>query len=174
MVNGVRGASLDDMRLGGLYTVDHTQVNKKKHIFTIKTGIKEAIVVKTFKDMVSVNVESASAANFGTVTGLMGNLEGVLLARDGVTVMDDHDLFGQEWQVQEGEGELFESPSLYKEKCVAPSTIKQSRRLGEATVSEEAATVACAHIESEQKRDMCVFDVMAMADLQVADVHGAY
>ena len=39
---------------------------------------------------------------FTNSTGLMGSFEtGELLARDGVTVISDHNQMGQEWQVKE-------------------------------------------------------------------------
>jgi hypothetical protein len=172
-VNGVESAELNNFKLGGLYTVGYEVVNKKNSVFTIKTGQYEAIIVKTYKDLVSVNVVNAGPENFESAVGMMGDFDGRFVARDGVTIIEDHDAFGQEWQVREHEGQLFQTPSAFG-KCVPPSSIKQVRRLGEATVSEDAAALACAHYEDEQKRDMCIFDVVAMADLGVADVHGAF
>lgn len=177
MVNGVRDASLDDVKLGGVYAIEHEEQSEKAHRFTIKTGQEEALIVKTHNDMVNFRVENGGPENFETATGMMGSYSnGSLLARDGATVMKKNQLdrFGQEWQVQADEGELFQLPSPYKH-CVLPSNIQQSRRrLGEASVSKEAATIACARFKENRKRDMCVLDVIAMADLEAADVHGAY
>lgn len=173
-LNGVEGAEMPATMEG--FSVTHEQVNKKKHVFKIAMdGSEEAIVVTTFKDLVSVAVENASLANFGSSVGLMGNYgSGSLLARDGSTVMEDHSLFGQEWQVLESERQLFSSPSPYLgQACVPAASTSKGRRLGE-TIAMDAAEKACAHYEESEKRDMCIFDVMAMGDLEVAEVHGAF
>lgn len=174
-LNGVHNAAMP-FTLGSKYTVHHQTVDEKKHIFSIQNGEKEIIVVKTFKDMVSVNVANTNPEDFAHVGGLLGSREGLMLARDGATIIENHDLFGQEWQVKPEDGELFETPSPNKDHCVPPSIpTQQTRRLGEATISEEAATKACANHKDAMKRDMCIFDVMAMGDLEVAEeIHGAF
>ena len=176
MFNAVSDAEMP-LTLGNKYTVHHKVVNEKQHVFSIKDGASDAVVVKTFKDMVSVHVFNPNAKDFEHVGGLLGNKDGLMLARDGATIMDNHDLFGQEWQVQpEHDGELFVTPSPHKDQCVPPSAIEQTqRRLGETTVTEDAAAKACSHFKEFLQRDMCIFDVMAMNDLEVAGgAHGAY
>jgi hypothetical protein len=159
------------------FAVTHIQENKKqsKFVITLDETTKEAIVVNTFKDMVSVNVANATKTNFAVSGGLMGNyMDGSLLGRDGVTIIEDHNLFGKEWQVLDSEVQLFQSTSSHQKlaSCDPPTNIKGRRRLGE-TIAMEAAEKACAHFGGN-KKDMCVFDVMAMDDLEVAHAHGAF
>lgn len=179
-MNGVGGADLEFM--GDDFFVTHTADGKKKHRFVIQTNeeAQEAIVVKTFKDMVSVTVENATEANFGSSVGMMGSFkDGSLVGRDGATVIQKEvgivNAFGKGWQVLESEPLLFIVPTDKSfGTCAAPSATDTSRRrLGEG-VSMEDAERACAHHEDSQKRDMCVFDVVAMGDLEIAGVHGAY
>lgn len=47
-----------------------------------------------------------------------------------------------------------------------PGPAKESRRLGEA-LAEEAAATACDHYDGNEK-DMCIYDVMASGDLELA------
>ena len=175
LINGVRNAAMP-FTMSGKYTAHHEVASEKKHVFSIKNQEKEVISVKTFKDMVSVNIVNTNPEDFAHVGGMLGSRGGLLLARDGATILDNYDLFGQEWQVKADEEELFETPSLHKDHCAPPSiATKQTRRLGEATVSEEAAAKACAYKNDPMKHDMCIFDVMAMNDLEVAEeVHGAF
>ena len=148
VINGVNGAEMP-FTMGGKYSVTHEYDSQKKHTFKIQTGPKEAIIVTTHKDMVNIKIANATYANFATSTGMMGSFEnGSLLARDGVTIMDNHDIFGQEWQVTEADGQLFQTASPYK-VCVPPHSIEQGRRLEENPISEEAAAMACAHLEDE-------------------------
>ncbi|CAB9510312.1 expressed unknown protein [Seminavis robusta] len=161
--------------MAGQFLVFHEEKSFKEHVFTIKTGETEAIKVTTFKDMVSVTVENATDANFGSSVGLIGKLDGTLVGRDGSTVfqVEDHDLFGQEWQVLPSEPQLFQTPSQFTGKTCVPPVATKGRRLEE-TISMEAAKIACAHHKDEEMKDMCIFDVIAMGDLEVANVHGAF
>ena len=160
------------------FPVTYQQEDEKTHVFTITLNAAkdEAIVIKSFKDMVSVSLKHASADIFESSVGLLGRYDdGSLVARDGITVMEDVNLFGQEWQVQADEPRLFQVPSPFVGKtCLPPAAKTSRRRLGEANVSTEAAELACAHHYDSNVRDMCVFDVIAMADLDVAGVHGTF
>ena len=156
--------------IGG-YQLYHTQVDSKKHTFDIVLGSKENITVTTFKDLVSVSLAGGAVGKkyFRNTKGLMGSSDGTMLARDGHTIIDDANAFGQEWQVLPEEPMLFatarepQSP----QKCVMPSASAASqRRLGE-TTAKKAAEAACAHL-SGRSFDNCVFDVMAFNDLEVA------
>ena len=71
------------------------------------------------------------------------------------------------------EPQLFQSPSSVDFGSCVPPKAQESRRLGVATIGQEAAEMACADVDSESY-DMCVFDVIAMADLDAADIHGAF
>lgn len=179
-VNGVEDAELPFDMGDGKYPLTADHINKKKSVFEIKISEKEFIKVHVHKDMVNVEVSSSQAtkANFGTSVGMMGRYpDGALLARDGTTIIDDHDLFGQEWQVDKTEnGDLFQSPSPYTNQCLPPNLVEQDRRrLGQQTISEDAAAAVCEKYASDEtKKQMCVFDVIAMDDLEAADVHGVY
>lgn len=165
--------------MGGRFPVTYTQLNKKMHRFEIHLDDlkKEKVVVFTHKDIVAVTVENASRDNFDSSYGMMGRfVDGALVSRDGNTLMsDDLNAFGQEWQVLPSEPQLFQAPSPFLGQACVPSTLKKTgRRLGEASIQKEAAEMACAQYDDETKKDMCIFDVIAMEDLDVADVHGAY
>ena len=174
--NGVADAKLP--ALFGGYPISH-ESKMKKHIFkiTLEEATQETIVVSVYKDMVAVSVENASNARFAESVGMMGSYrEGSMLARDGATIMEDHSVFGQEWQVLPSEPQLFQTASRYMNQGCAPPTVgtAEQRRLGEAGVEQKAAEEACAHHGEGQLKDMCVFDVMAMGDLEVASVHGTF
>ena len=173
-LNGVESAKLPSV-VGEKYTLAQVEANKKHHkyVITLDESTGEAIVIRTFKDLVSVTVENATHANFGGSHGMMGGFDyyGELLGRDGATIMEDASLFGQEWQVTPSDPQLFQSASNSTGVCAPPLVTEESRRLGEG-VEKEAAELACAHLD-EKMRDMCVFDVIAMSDLEVADA-GAF
>ena len=129
-LNAVDDAAIDGTKLGGAYSLSHQHESDKKHKFIISLGKDEAIVIKTHKDMLSVGIDNAGSVNFKSASGLMGSYEGLLLARDGVTIMDNHDLFGQEWQVMpEVDGEIFQTPSPNKGVCMPPQEAIQGRRI---------------------------------------------
>jgi hypothetical protein len=134
---------------------------------------KQTVVIKTWRDLVSVSIEHGKEADFGDAVGLMGDFRtGHLLARDG-TVMTDINTFGQEWQVREDEMKLFQTLQMpqHPQECALPpvKTEQQRRRLGEG-LSEEIAKAACKHVDPADF-DFCVYDVMATNDLDAA---GAY
>ena len=56
-------------------------------------------------------------------------------------------------------------------KCTMPGPTKESRRLGE-SIAEEAAAEACGHYDGAEM-DMCIYDVMASGDLELAQA-GAF
>lgn len=175
-LNGVEGAYLPQ-KMDDQYLVTHTLVNKKRHEFTIELSKNETIVVSTFKDMVNIRIDNASVEHFGHSKGLMGSYpDGNLVGRDGTAIFSDHDAFGKEWQVLESESGLFQDKTRspqHPQTCYMPSPpTKQGRRLGEGT-AVEAAEKACEHWNEETK-DMCIFDVLATGDLEVATTHGAF
>jgi len=152
--------------------------SKKTHIFTIDashvTGDADSkIKIQTFKDWVSIHLDFPQKDDFGDSVGMLGSFpEGVRFARDGVTVMEDDNEFGQEWQVLPEEAGLFEGARFpqHPEKCVLPETLPRSstnRRLAESAVSEEDARAACNHLEMHQ--EFCVRDVLATQDLEMAE-----
>ena len=123
--------------------------------------------------------------------GLMGTyVGGKLIGRDGVTlheVMDGKSNdFGVEWQVRDTDPQLFATSRApqWPAKCIYPEDvpidvqekrrwlrkfIDNHRRLNE--ISAEEAIAACAKWPADERR-MCVFDVMASGDLELAEAGG--
>lgn len=173
-LNYVSGAEMPASISG--FPITHTQLSKKTHVFEIHVTSEEKIVIKTFKDMVSVKIDSADRMRFHGSLGMMGDFEtGAMLARDGITVIEDPNAFGAEWQVRSDEPLLFQTKEYpqHPEKCVMPDPAKKSeRRLGEG-ISREAAEAACAKWRSEETKDACIYDVIATGDLDLAEA-GAF
>jgi hypothetical protein len=173
--NGVENADLKHAQMGGVMdiTVESSE-DAKSHMFTIYTGEKassgeeEMIMIKSFKDLVSVTVQNAFGRSFGSTTGIMGDFNGKRLARDGKTIIEDDIEFGMEWQVAANAPELFQVATDRSQKCVMPSksASAERRRLGE-NISQEAAEAACAAVDHVHHEN-CVYDVMATGDLESA------
>jgi len=154
------------------FTVEHFHQSKNVHIFEIQLGAGEKIVVKTFKDMVSVKFENADEKRFRGSQGMLGSYDknGLMLARDGVTQLDDANAFAAEWQIKDDEPMLFQTrrEPQYPRACRLPSAqVAETRRLGESTVSVEDAEIACASWPKEIA-SACVHDVLATGDLDLA------
>jgi hypothetical protein len=161
------------------FAFSHTQPTDKQHVFEVHLGGRERIKLKTYKDFVSVLIEQGKSENFLHSVGLMGDFtRGHMIARDGKTVIDDANAFGQEWQVLGTEPSLFQTVRLpqHPNLCTMPTPVQASqlrRRLLEtSSVDEAAAEKACEHW-GEQGKDDCVFDVLTTGDLEMA-VAGAY
>lgn len=171
MLNGISNAELPNAV--GSFQVEHSKLNEKQHLFKIQLNGGESVEVKTFKDWVSVMVGGVTKKNFQTSTGLMGEFEtGRMLARDNSTIVEDPNEFGNEWQVLDSEQKLFQAyrePQHPQQMCIMPSPKSSSqRRLGE-SLAEEAAQNACAvHVKDEAHMAMCVYDVIASGDLEMA------
>jgi len=179
--NGVESAKVDGVKMAGLFLIEQTKNDKKHQAYTINIRGKESIEVSSFKDMVSVKVMHATEKTFGTTVGLMGDFqEGKLTSRDGKRVysikdQEEMNAFGQEWQIRASEPNLFQTPGDPSQKCVMPSktaSTERKRRLGENVISEEVARAACATAKTSNM-EMCVHDVIATADLELASV-GVY
>jgi hypothetical protein len=176
-LNGVLSAALP-AELSGI-AFSHTQPNDKQHVFEVHLGGRERIKLKTYKDFVSVLIEQGRNEHFGDSAGLMGDFRlGHMIARDGKSVIDDANAFGQEWQVLDTEPSLFQTvrlPQHPQQVCTLPPPMQASqlrRRLSESSsVDELAAEKACAHWG--EGKDDCVFDVLMTGDLEMAVV-GAY
>lgn len=159
------------MNLAGFPLV-YQQINEKQSKFELVLGNDEKIEISSFKDLVSVTIKHGTTERFGDSVGLMGSFDGKLLARDGVTEMEDMNAFGQEWQVRQDEPMLFVSERVpqHPTQCVLPSPEEASstgRRLGE-TMAQGKAEEACAHVSEPQRKEACVFDVMAVGDIDIA------
>ena len=66
------------------------------------------------------------------------------------------------------EAKLFYNPSSVEHpmQCAIPDKTKQSRRLGEAMITEDEAALACARVDAAS-RSACVFDVLATNDKEM-------
>ncbi|CAB9497210.1 expressed unknown protein [Seminavis robusta] len=179
LLNGVEGADMPASIAG--FEVNVFNPNKNFHIVEIYLGEgkkfgNEKIVLRAFKDMVTVRIEYASKERFHGSTGMMGEFEtGVVLARDGITRLEDPIEIANEWQVRDTDQMLFDSVNgpQYPEACILPDMIAEqaARRLRGNTVSKEAAEKACARW-SHASRAGCVTDVMATGDLELAQAGG--
>jgi hypothetical protein len=160
----------------GHFQVHFRRVNDHQTVTRIDLGNGDAIAIETFKDFVRVNIGNKSQTAFPGSKGLLGAFpNGAKIGRDGNTVFEDANEFGQEWQVLATEPSLFhtvEGAVQPPNKCVMPDDTKKSpkRRLGEVLITTEAAEVACARV-AEADRDACIFDVLATND---KDMAGSY
>ena len=136
---------------------------------------RQEIILRAVEDFMKVDIEHHTAEAFDTVKGLMGTYnEGDMLARDGVTILEDANQFGMEWQVQQDEPKLFREVSAVQApmQCKMPTMTASAkrnlrRRLGEILITSEDAALACARVSPIQ-RDACIFDVLATNDEGVA------
>jgi len=178
-INGMMGEKIEGdnvllpFSLSG-YPITFRLGPKKQHGYYINLGNQETIVMKTWSDLVRVDILGGTVEDFGESRGLMGRFRsGELMARDNLSELkEDLNAFGQEWQVLKNEAKLFhilegpQSPLL----CEFPSAVDMRRRLRESLISQEKAQIVCSHA-SEDDRELCIFDVMATNDVGVA---GAY
>jgi hypothetical protein len=154
-LNGVAGANMPNEISG--FLVSHTQPSDDLHVFDVKlyNNGHERIKIKTYRDFVSVWVEKGKGIHFGDSVGLMGDFSmGQMLARDGKTVIDDPNAFGQEWQVLDREPTLFQTVRFpqHPQVCTLPTPKQTSalrRRLSESTVDDLAAEEACAMVQGQ-------------------------
>lgn len=172
-LNGVSYADKSDMTISG-FPIAYSQPTANTHVFEIQLGEGEKVILKSFKDMVSVKVDAAGSKRFQGSLGMMGSFDdnGTLVARNGTTVMnDDPNALAAEWQVRDYEEVLFQtgrSPQ-YPQSCILPDTKTmdgRARRLGE-SVARKTAEKACAKWSADTK-EACIFDVMATGDLALA------
>lgn len=172
MLGGVSAAELPNTIAG--FTVQHSQPSANIHLFEIllDEDKDEKIVIKTFKDMVSVKLHGASPSRFHGSQGMLGNYDknGLMMARDGVTVINDPNAFADEWQIKDVEPKLFQSRRRpqHPQACRLPSETKEKRRrLGSSSITMEEAEAACGSWPADLIPG-CVHDVIALDDLELA------
>jgi len=155
------------------YPLIFKKLSRKKREFVVKLGKGDKIVFTTWNTFVGVHIRNANADHFQKSVGLMGSFpEGLKLARDNTSVVDDSNIFGQEWQVLASEPKLFrniEGPQ-HPIGCEIPAHSEMRRRLEESTVTIHEAKKACANVNADVM-DLCVFDIMATGD---KSTFGAY
>jgi len=170
------GIESGDAALGD-YSVHSRRVNAHQTITRVDLGDKNAISIETFKHFARVNLKPNTQASFYGSTGLLGSFpEGKMVARDGVTMMEDTNEYGQEWMVHPSEPMLFHdfTASEHPHQCTMPDQEQKKearRRLGELAITEMDAAQACARVTDSSERDLCIFDVMATND---KDIAGSY
>merc|ERR1712232_211555 len=156
------------------FPIHYKRVNSQKLEYIIDLGSGEKIKIQTWNDFVRVDIVNPTVENFGSSVGLMGTFDKSLkVARDNKTVMTDLNEFGQEWQVLPTEPKLFheiDGPQA-PQRCEIPLKTELRRRLAESKVTREDAEFACADVENKEEFELCVFDVIATSDENVA---GAY
>ena len=170
MLNGISQAALPAEMSG--YTLTKTQTSDKESVFDIQYDSGKHIYLSTFKDFVGVKFDVFNRTELLGSEGLFGEFpSGKMVGRDGKTVIANPNEFGQEWMVLDTEPKLFQVNRFpqHPQKCNLPDPSKQTarRRLGE-TVARGAAEEACVHWGHD--KDMCVMDVMATGDIEVAQM----
>jgi hypothetical protein len=169
-LNGISHADMPNEISG--FPIVYKNPTEKVHVFEIQLDENEKIVLKTFKDMVSVKLDEADAKRFHGSYGMLGDYEtGKMVARDGITVIEDPNAFAAEWQVREDlDGPMLFQTShgpQYPQACMVPDANKKdSRHLRLGGVSREAAEKACANWADN--KEACVSDVMATGDVDLA------
>ena len=171
ILNGIQGAQMPNMISD--YSIVHESVNEKVHKYSIMVSEDQRIVLKNFKDMVSISIVGPRGEDYEESFGLLGDHQGRMVARDGQTIIEDFNEFGQEWQVLSSEPMLFEAVRLpqHPTQCRLPEPKSESRRRLGQSIAEETARKACAGWGDAI--DNCIFDVMATGDLELAEA-GAY
>lgn len=161
-------------KLADEYMIRFRWLNDRQHSFTVDLGNGEAVLFKTYREFVRVNIEAKNHENFAGSSGLMGSFPGGLLYnRANSTILADANAFGQEWQVLDSEPKLFrtEEGPQHPQQCAMPTVLRTAsnsrRRLGESMISRGDAERACDQVD-ESNRNACVYDVLATNDVGMA------
>jgi len=160
---------------------DNVQVGKAhRHEAHIILGGGEKIVFKSFDAFLKVEFMNESEATLAGSKGILGTYpEGLRVGRDGVTIIEDVNAYGQEWQVTSDEPKLFHSydtPWVVASgnACAMPSSSAEKvalrRRRLASGIPTEVAEKACAHLSGADAK-ACVYDVLAT---QNTDMAGAW
>jgi len=141
--------------------------DKKTHTYMIELADGSGLEVKSYKDMVGIKVIGDRKV-WADSRGVMGSAKtGEKLGRDGVTVIEDNNMFGMEWQVSADEAMLFETAREPQapQNCHIPEVATEGRRLGESMARAEAEE-ACANWH--MNKEACISDVMTTGDKDLA------
>jgi len=168
----------DTTNIGG-FPLTISSNGSHKRFFEIDLSSKvpgQKIVLSSFKEFVSVDFKGSTAESFGNTVGMLGDYKsGKTLARDGVTVINDFNELGNEWQLLPSDDMLFHDKAKpqFPERCIVPEDPQgqRRRRLDESTVSVEQAESACATLKDPLSIKDCVYDILATQDL---DMVGAF
>lgn len=159
--------------LAGRHVISMREPGPNTRRFSIGIGHNQKVRITQFKDFLAVNIDNPLHEDFDGSLGLLGAFgSGYRVGRNGKTIVEDWNAFGQEWQVLATEPKLFhvnDSPQ-HPQQCQLPSKVKDvSRRRLSGLVYTEAEE-ACGHVEGTEYKD-CIFDVLATGDVEMA---GAY
>jgi len=174
-INGVlQEIGTTGMLSGHLVT---SSVNKKRRFtFKVKLEGKTEVILRLYKNWISITVMHAHENDFGDSVGLMGTFQDAAwLGRDGITVHQDIAHFGRDWRVQgDKDGLLFQEPSPFPDHCDEPEETaamrEQRRRLAEATITREEAMEVCEKYGNGAHIEDCVGDVQISGDLEMAQL----
>lgn len=127
----------------------------------------DMIRISSFKDMLSLNVDALLHDTYGMlgITGKDG-----MIGRDLETVIDNSNIMGAQWQVNNTEPMLFREirAPQYPENCFLPK-VDSRRRLQQASPENtRRAQEACAAVEDESMRQFCEHDVLQTGDSSYA------
>jgi hypothetical protein len=172
-INGVQGSDSDlPTAVGGfrLKPPTYTESGMAKH-YVLDLNKGDYFHFFKYKKFMGVEVHGKSE-DFGTSVGLLGDYYfSKMIARDGVTILNDVEEFGAEWQVRGDEPKLFRTlrePQHPHAMCkpVSPVEVARAsrRRLRKDGKFIKAAEAACAG-KSKNDFDFCVQDVLATKDL---------
>jgi hypothetical protein len=143
-------------------------------------GNGENLKLKTYKGFVTVQVgeQDETSSVYQGSHGMLGNYpDGARVGRDHVTLIEDVNAFGKEWQVLPEEPKLFAS---YDAEWVVPAgqtcampeeteaKVSLRRRRLENGMPMDEAEKACAHLKDAAEHKACVYDVIATQDLSMA------
>ena len=123
--------------------------------------------------MVSVKLHETNPERFHGSQGMLGayDSQGLMLARDGATILEDGNAFAAEWQIRDIDPVVFQTSRepQFPKACQLPSITQEEsrRRLAESSVTMEAAEEACASWPN-QSIGGCIHDVLATGDLEFA------
>jgi hypothetical protein len=154
-------------------TVQLLGPHSRRHI--IHMGDGEKIFINNFKQFVDIAFEGVKPKDFTGAIGMLGAFSdnGALMGRDGKTIFDDADAFGQEWQVRPTDPHLFhiiDGPQ-YPARCNMPEVPTAEQRHLRAMakkVSEDDAKKACA---GASRIDNCIADVFGSDNLEMAQIY---
>jgi len=177
-VNGVEGKRFRASRnlpftIGGHHG-RFRAVNRFLSQYRIYLPNHQNVTIKSNKNMLRVDLDDATIADFGWSRGLMGSFgDGLMIGRDNRTVINEPNEFGQEWQVLSTEPQLFHEVDgpQHPQTCTMPmSQPEEARRLLLDSISRSDAEEACA-VASRDEWEDCVFDVMATNDMDMAGTY---
>mmetsp|Transcript_18921 Transcript_18921/g.38060 ORF Transcript_18921/g.38060 Transcript_18921/m.38060 type:complete len:453 (+) Transcript_18921:276-1634(+) len=157
------------------YKISSTSVGKHKRDTILKLNAHSGIKIRSTKDLMYVTFDGGYA-DFWDSVGMLGNYTtGEMYGRSG-PFKEDYVHYGMEWQVNPSQNDpiLFSDhrdPQLPYERCRLPvveSAATQRRRLRSMDMELKAkAMAACQNAKTDF--DLCVDDVMATGDVDVAE-----